>query len=388
MNLSMIDGGLWAVYSTLASSYLIPLTIIIFGRNDPVGLIVGVPLLLVPLAQFAAYKILKNDVSLKKITVLSTWLDRLLWLPLLLFLYIHLGYMGTLFLFVMILSFRTFFASFSGTTWTLWVPFMIRDELRNTYFSLRNSILRIASLLGYFISLALFSMSINIRFQYTVIYILAFLFSAASLFFLNKVPDFYHRSTSDINKDRKISNKGASVVFYSILALLSLATSSSYSYYQFTLVSPGYFDLTGVQYTFILIAVSVAFVLSQMIFGRYSKNGEESRILLFSSLVYISALVCILSGLYYSYLISGILFGIGQSGFSISLFLMVIRRNWQVRSVGISLYNLIGSISQGIGLLLSNFLVSRYLSVFPVFDFSILLMIAEFILAIIYTLKY
>jgi len=109
MDLSLSDGVLWSVYSSITSNYLVPLTIFILGSKDPAGLIVGIPLFIVPVAQYFAYHKSRVTCDLRRTTLFITFLDRVLWLPLVLLLFLNIQFIYEVIFIIAFLSLRTFF---------------------------------------------------------------------------------------------------------------------------------------------------------------------------------------------------------------------------------------------------------------------------------------
>lgn len=115
MNLSITDGIFWTVYSNMTSPYLVAFSLLIIGPAAPVGYIIGVPYLIVPLAQYIAVKISRKSQDLRDLTIRITFFDRIVWIAIA-FLAFLKGFLLLSLLLIILLSFRTFFSSFSGTT--------------------------------------------------------------------------------------------------------------------------------------------------------------------------------------------------------------------------------------------------------------------------------
>ena len=127
--------------------------------------------MVVPIAQFFAYHHSKVVSDLRRTTLIMTLLDGVLWLPHVLILFIRIPFIDDVVYIILFLSLRTFFASFSGTTWTLWVPFLVPIGDRNQYFSIRNFYMKIFSLVGLLIGIGIFSVSLGERLQFTFLYL-------------------------------------------------------------------------------------------------------------------------------------------------------------------------------------------------------------------------
>ena len=95
--LSITDGAFWAIYTSMTTPFLVPLIIVILGNNAPVGYMVGLPVLLVPLAQILSQKASRRASDLKTLTIAITFFDRLLWVPIIFMVFVH-GYFDRFFL--------------------------------------------------------------------------------------------------------------------------------------------------------------------------------------------------------------------------------------------------------------------------------------------------
>lgn len=252
-DLSLSDGILWSVYSSAMSSYLVPLTFFILKSKDPAGIIIGVPFLVVPIAQFFAYHHSKVASDLRRTTLIMTLLDRVLWLPLVLLLFIRIPFIDDVVYIILFLSLRTFFASFSGTTWTLWVPFLVPIGERNQYFSIRNFYMKIFSLVGLLIGIGIFSVSLGERLQFTFLILISLLFSTASLLIMRKIPSSNLTNESTMTKDSR--NKHF-VLLLGCVGLFVLSYSGLFTYFQLYLVDKNYMHVPLTFYSALMILVS------------------------------------------------------------------------------------------------------------------------------------
>ena len=80
MDLSISDGVFWTIYSNMTSPYIVAFSILVIGPTAPVGYIIGVPYLVVPLAQYFAIKSSRRTVDLTSLTIKITIFDRVVWI--------------------------------------------------------------------------------------------------------------------------------------------------------------------------------------------------------------------------------------------------------------------------------------------------------------------
>ncbi len=353
-NLSISDGAFWAIYSSMTSTFLVPLMIFMFGSNAPIGYLLGLPVLLVPLAQFLSQKISRRVSDLKKLTIIITVFDRALWIPIIFLLLVH-GYLLKISLFVVLLSLRTFFASFSGTTWTLWVPTVIPEKERTMYFSKRNFVMMMFSLIGYLLALGIFlRISAEIIAFVLVFLVGAVLFSSLSLIVMSKIPSF----SLELN-ERKSTNRISSTFF--AFVLFSVFWFFGYSmvlpYFQLYIISPSFLDLNVAFYTTIFIVISVTAIAFQLIWGKLANRYGNRNVILISGMILVSSpAVILLSRSPELIFIPAILYGIGQSGATLSIFNEMIGRSAISRIKSISYYNLAQALSSAAGPSVANLL--------------------------------
>lgn len=350
--LSISDGSFWAIYSSMTTPFLVPLSILFFGKNAPIGYITGIPVFLVPLAQYYAVKFTKRSENLKTLTVLITFLDRLLWIPVIFLAFIP-HYLERLTLMVLLLSIRTFFASASSTTWTLWVPTIIPTSIRNKYFSQRNFIMKIFSLVGYFIALFIFA---DIR-NYTVAMLTVFLtgvllFSTISLAIMTQMPSF-SLPIEERKEQRKTDIRFKSFIIFIII--FYLGNSLLMPYFQLYILSSSYLNLNAYFYTIIFIIISMSAITSQLYWGRIAdKYGLRKTIISNLILTLLSILLIIESKNPLEIIAPSIIIGFTQSGLGLTLFNEMISRSTNSRITSVSMYNLFQSLASASGPILGN----------------------------------
>ncbi|MGP6220636.1 MFS transporter [Caldiplasma sukawensis] len=351
--LSISDGALWAIYSAMTGTYIVPLSIYLFGNNAPVGLITGLPYILLPAAQYFSGNYSEKTGSIKKLTVITTLLDRILWIPPVLLLFFP-SQIRMISIFIVLLSIRFFFGSFSGTTWTLWIPSIVPASHRNTYFSKRNAIMKFFSLAGYLFSSLIFLYIKDEKIALFTTYLIGVvIFSSASIALMMKIPD-HKLEKSSMTAQSEHSRYGTFLIF---VILLSTGLSGFYPFYQLQILSDHFLGVSVFQYTIIIIIISLSFIVSQLIFGKISKRIPIERTAALSILIFIIGLIAILIfANYYVVIFTGILYGISQSGTSLTVFNMMLARIGNKKTKNVSLYNLFSTSGSVGGPLISQIL--------------------------------
>jgi len=373
-NLSISDGAFWAIYSSMTSTFLVPLIIFMLGSDAPIGYLLGFPVLLVPLAQFLSQRISRKISDLKKLTITITVFDRTLWIPIIFLLFIH-GYTLRISLFMVLLSLRMFFASFSGTTWTLWVPTVIPENKRTTYFSKRNFVMMMFSLVGYLFALGIFlRISVEIIAFLAVFLIGSVIFSSLSLIVMSRIPSF-SLQPEERARTVRVSSSFLSYILFSIFWFFGF--SMVLPYFQLYIISPSFLGFDNAFYTAIFIVISLTAIIFQLIWGRIATIYGNRNTILLSGIIFIfSPLALFLlhsPGLIF---LPAILYGIGQSGAALSIFNEMISRSAGSRIKSVSYYNLAQALSAAAGPAFANFIFDatffRIISVFTIAIVSIL----------------
>ena len=148
-------------------------------------------------------------------------------------------------------------------------------------------------------------------------------------------------------------------------------------YFQLYLISPAYLGQTEIFYTFVYIVISISFITSQILWGNFASKYGNFKIIIFSSfLSIVSSGLIPLAHSTIVILLPTILYGVGQSGVTLSFFNEMLNRSDSSRINSISMYNLIQAISIGIGPILANFLIETFrFSIVAIFGTSVTVMV-------------
>jgi hypothetical protein len=365
MDLSITDGIFWTVYSNMTTPYLVAFALLIIGPTAPVGYIIGIPYLIVPLAQYAAIVYSRRSSDLRNLTIKITLFDRIIWIAVSLLIFLR-GHLLISVLLISFLTFRIFFSSFSGTTWTSWVPAAIGSKKRNLYFSRRNLFLRLFSLAGYGIASLVFFLLGSTEVAYVVLFVGSLVFSTVSLLIMQRIPPF----KPEKEDTGGVSAAGKILFSYLLFTLLTGIGLSAFSpYMQLYILSVNFLDQSAEIYTFVIIVIAVAAISSQLFWGKFIERvGSKKTILL-------NGVIISLVPMWVAYTRSIILLffpitllGLAQSGFTLAAFNELIRRTERRRVSGLSVYNVFQSLSIAAGPIVANVLFDLYrTSLIPVF---------------------
>ncbi len=364
--LSITDGAFWAIYTSMTTPFLVPLIIVILGNNAPVGYMVGLPVLLVPLAQILSQKASRRASDLKALTIAITFFDRLLWVPIIFMVFVH-GYFDRFFLLVLFLSLRAFFASFSGTTWTLWVPTVVPAGHRISYFARRNFVMKIFSLVGYALALGIF---LRISDEITALLVVfltgSILFSSLSLYVMARIPSF-SLSTDDRNERKPIDSGFSRYMLFAVV--WSIGYTMVLPYFQLYVVSANFLNQSGTFYTILFVVLSAASISSQLFWGKFSgRYGNMPAILISGVMSAVASLAIFTISSPLAIFVPTIVYGVAQSGITLAMFNEMVGKAASSRVKSVSYYALTQSLAGAVGPIFANFLfdIGRY-RVEPVF---------------------
>jgi len=380
MDLSIGDGALWSIYSSITSPYIVPLAILMIGSSAPVGFITGIPVIAVPFSQIAAYRLLRRMDDLKAITIITTFLDRIPWIIIAILIFIHTRYF--LYLLLGLLLMRSFFASFSGTTWTLWIPGMISEKNRDGYFSTRNMVMKAFGIVGYLIAIAIFISVDGYRFDYFLMFVISFIFSSLSISIMRFIPsakvrDVYSTSSTG-------STELEFILAVLVLSIVGFAYYFSQPYITLYLLGRPYLNLGSTVYTAVLIASGILYILSQKLGKIMSmRTGYLVTILITAaSLAVLFLILYSMRGPFYVMAIV-ILMSIPFSVYSLASFnMMVSRSSGENRVKRTAYYTLSNSVALSAGPIVGNIAYDYVNDVHTMFLLSALILTVSIPLSI------
>jgi len=380
MDLSIGDGALWSIYSSITSPYIVPLAILMLGSTAPVGYIAGIPVIAVPFSQIAAYRLLRRIDDLKAITIITTFLDRIPWIIIAALIFIHTCYF--LYLLLGLLLMRSFFASFSGTTWTLWIPGMISEKNRDGYFSTRNMVMKAFGIVGYLIAIAIFISVDGYRYDYFLLFVISFIFSSLSIGIMRLIPaarvrDVYSTSSTG-------STELEFILAVLILSIVAFGYYFSQPYITLYLLGRPYLNLGSTVYTVVLIASGILYILSQKLGKIMSmRTGYMATILIAAvSLITLLLILYLMRSPFYVLAIV-ILMSIPFSVYSLASFNMVISRSsGENRVRRTTYYTISNSVALSAGPIAGNIAYDCIHDVHVMFLLSALILIASIPLSV------
>jgi tRNA threonylcarbamoyl adenosine modification protein (Sua5/YciO/YrdC/YwlC family) len=138
MRLLIYEGVFATIMATLTTSYLKAFALALGADNIMIGLLTSVPAILWTLNQIPSAVIVEYTGEKKLINALSSFLSRILWIPILLIPSLWISRKLTLLLGLVTLS--TYIGSFAGPAWASLVSEIVPRNIRGRYFSKRGKI--------------------------------------------------------------------------------------------------------------------------------------------------------------------------------------------------------------------------------------------------------
>ncbi len=374
MNLSITDGSLWSVYSNMTTPYIVPFVVFLIGSNAPIGLITGIPVLITPIAQLFAYRYSERTKNIRNLTVMITFLDRFIWIPLAL-LSLFEGYSFLVYLIITLLSLRFFFAYFSGTTWTLWVPSLIKKKHRPAYFSFRNFMMGIFGLLGYILALLIFYFTENAKiYSFLIVFLVGFVFSMASLLVMKSIPNYPIEKRKNYQTVKTIKRFSHFMLF---VFIWFLGYEMSQPYFSLYIVGNRFLNAGNEWFSIIFLIIALSTISTQIYWGKFILKYSAARAIILSGIVLgIMPFVWFAIKSVYLLLIPAVFMGVFGGGVTLAIFNEMLNNTDVKRVKYISIYNALQPIAFGLGPILGNGLFDYGSNIFLVFLSSSAIMFA------------
>ena len=153
LRISIAEGAFAHMYANLTGSIFLPAFALLLMASDfVIGLLASIPFF-AAITQIFGSLIVEKYQKRKKITLISAFISRLIWLPILILaLLLFDGHRDLLLLLVILLIvIHHMFGSVSGVAWLSWMSNLVPPVIRGRFFGLRNSFLGIVTLVTVFI---------------------------------------------------------------------------------------------------------------------------------------------------------------------------------------------------------------------------------------------
>ncbi|MBI2629981.1 MFS transporter [Candidatus Pacearchaeota archaeon] len=291
MKLSIKEGAVASVMTGAGDGYITPFALALNANNAQIGFLSSFPGLIAPIAQIFGSKMMEKY-SRRKIMYFFTFLQSLMWLPLILLAFFFNKNILTSHLPIILLAFYTIYAVFGAVAGPSWFSLMgeiIPESIRGKYFSKRNKIATtifiISTIIAAFI-LDFFKTKGLVLAGFSIIFFLAFISRAISSRMLKKHKDVkfkfkkdYYFTIWQFIKKSPENNFGKFVIFIALMYFAAMISGPFFSVYMLK-------DLKFSYTTFMIVNISASLfsVIFLPILGKFSDKYGNREMLKVSSI--------------------------------------------------------------------------------------------------------
>lgn len=303
-------------------NYLSPYAIALGASDVQVGMLASIPQLIGSLSQLFSTKITEKMGSRRKMVLVFSLIESLIWIPIGLLAFSGYNVVWNLILFATVYWIS---ASIVVPAWTSWLGDLVPDKRKGRFFGKR----RRAAGLSLFVSILIaglilfFSAKYHPLVGFGIIFLIAFVSKLISLTYLKRTtePAFYVEEESrftflDFVKKMTKTNFGKFVIY---LALITFSVNISGPYFAVYMLKD--MGLDYLTYTIIISASKISSFVFIAVWGKYSDFFGNKRVMTLTGyMLFIMPFLWILSTNVFYLICVQILSGFIWSGFNISTF--------------------------------------------------------------------
>lgn len=322
---SIKEGSFASVMSGFGDSYISAFMVALTNNPIPISLLSSIPGLASPLAQIFGSRLMEKY-SRKYLVVRFVFLQALMWLPIAaLGIIFWKGYFTEELPYILIFLYTllAIFGGFSGPSWFSWMGDIVPEKERGKYFSKRNRICGLISLIAFLLGafiLDLFKTKGFVTLGFTILFAIASTFRFVSFNFFRK----------QYEPELKLEKE----YYFSFLAFLKRRGNflkftfyQSTFYFALTIASPFFtvymlkeLQFNYITYTLVSISSTVFYLIFLPLAGKFSDKYGNLKMLYISSIgygIYPFLWIFIKNPLYLVFL-PQLVIGLSSAGFSIS----------------------------------------------------------------------
>ncbi len=325
--ISIVEGGFATVQTGFGDNYIAPFALAINSSNSQVALLSSIPNLLGPLSQLFGSKLMEKCTR-KRIVLFAVLVQALMWLPIIAFAFLFWKgvWTGALpILLIVFFSVYAVFANLGSPAWFSWMGDIVEEKERGRYFSRRNLICGIISIVCTIIAaffLDFFKKHDFLLLGFVVFFFLAMcarLVSRKMFKFQYEPPirlnDGYYFSLWQFAKKAPFNNFGRFTLFRTMLSLVTNIAAPFFVVYMLRNLQFSY-----VSFMLVTISSSTFSLLFVRLWGKFSdKFGNYKVMRITSILVSLLPILWLFSkSPYYLALAPELISGLGWSGFNLA----------------------------------------------------------------------
>jgi len=182
---SILDGSFYSIMESFTANFIRPFALVLKASNTFIALISTLPGLISVIFQFLTINYL-NQLPRKRTIVIGAFLHGLIWIPIAFVPYFFPNKSNLALLLLLILS--STFAAVINPLWSSLMGDLVPEETRGRYFSKRNAICGSVAFVFTFLAglfLNYFSLYLGLLATFGIMFILAFMFRMASVYYLS-----------------------------------------------------------------------------------------------------------------------------------------------------------------------------------------------------------
>jgi MFS family permease len=286
MKLSIKEGAVSTVMSSFGDAYITPYALSLNANNVQIGLLSSLTGLIGPLAQIKGSKLMEK-LPRKKIVVIGTALNAIMWIPILILAFLFQKGMYLEYLPLALIVFYSIYAIFGaigGPAWFSMLGDIVPNKIRGKYFGKRNRVAGIVGLittLGAAFLLDLFKTKGIVLLGFALLFFVAFVFRLVSAYLFTKhydpklhLEDGYYFSFWDFIKKAPKNNFGRFTIY---IALMYFGVQIGGPFFAVYMLKD--LNFSYMTYTLVNISSTVFALITMGIWGKFSDKYGNRKIL-------------------------------------------------------------------------------------------------------------
>lgn len=256
LKFSILDGAFFSLMMGFGEYYLSAYILLLGATSFEIGIFGTLPAFFASVVQIWAPNLMHHFRSRKKTILAVSWVRTIIWLAI-----IFAWLMKSISVEIVTLATSIYFSMiFIGSVpWTSWMGDLVDDKERNRYFAVRNRISTAMMVIGIVIGGIILQYFENQNLTgFIIIFIAAFIFSAASVLFLSKKQDVLYienlkdeLNLKEFTRNITKNNFGKFTIYNTILNFALYIASPFFIAYQIKILNMNYIEIMVAQAAFL-----------------------------------------------------------------------------------------------------------------------------------------
>ena len=284
--ISIREGAAYGLFDGFGLRYITPYALLLGMSNTLIGILISLPQMLGTLIQLLTLKFLEKGIRRRTIAWVGTFLQTLMWFPIILLGWLHFNFNidNTLIStgLMVFYSLMVIFGGIVGPAWSSWMGDIIPRQI-GTYFGFRNRVVGLTTILAMFSAGLILQYFTGVNRPFTgfvIIFLIAFIGRAISSALLKRQyePDFhpqkeYYFTIWQFIRKIPQSNFGKFVTYVALMQFAVYISSPFFAVFMLKDLHFNYFQFT-------LITMTMPFVnmLLMPAWGRFADRFGNLRV--------------------------------------------------------------------------------------------------------------